>query len=323
MKKNFPIAFGVITLAIVLLAVAPFLIPVPPLDDTVPVLALADPDSLFVEVNGIQVHYKTAGTGERTFILLHGFGASQYSWREVVDPLSTLGKVVAYDRPAFGLTERPLDWEEGMNPYSPESQVALLIGLMDHLEIPQAILIGNSAGGTVALNTAVSYPDRVEALVLVDAAVYQGGGAPSWMRPALNLPQLDHLGPLLARRIAVRGDEFIYSAWSDPSLVTAEILSEYRKPLQAENWDRALWELTKVSRQSSLPEQLAGVHIPALVISGADDQIVPVELSQRLAEDLPRASLAVFPNCGHLPQEECPDAFMEAVTDFLRSRSEE
>ncbi len=56
------------------------------------------------------MHYKKYGDGEKVFILLHGFGASLFSWREIVEPLSQYGTVIAYDRPAFGLTERPMQW---------------------------------------------------------------------------------------------------------------------------------------------------------------------------------------------------------------------
>jgi alpha-beta hydrolase superfamily lysophospholipase len=105
---------------ILLLLILPFLFPVPPLEDTVPVEELDDPDSQFMQVDGLRVHYKTYGQGEPVFILLHGFGASLFSWREVIGPLSQYGTVIAYDRPAFGLTERPLEWE-GENPYSTQA----------------------------------------------------------------------------------------------------------------------------------------------------------------------------------------------------------
>lgn len=318
MSKTGKILLFTALITLILIAAGPFLIPVPPLENTVPPELLAEDESQFIEVNGIQLHYQSAGEGDHVFLLLHGFGASLYSWREVVPPLGERGTVIAFDRPAFGLTERPLEWEEGNNPYGPEAQVELTIGLMDQLGIEEAILVGNSAGGTVSLNTALAYPDRVKALVLVDAAVYQGGGAPSFIRPFLDTPQLDHLGPLLSRQISARGDAFLISAWANPDLITEEIFAGYRKPLQADNWDQALWELTKASRESTLTESLAKIKIPSLVISGEDDQIVPLEYSLRLAEDLPQASLAVFPDCGHLPQEECPQAFLEAVDQFLR-----
>ena len=131
----------VVTLVVLLLlvVVGPLLVPVPPLTDSLPAEALADEDSRFVQTNGLTVHYKTAGEGQPTFILLHGFGASLFSWREVMPALAAYGTVIAYDRPAFGLTERPLEWD-GENPYSPQAQVELVIGLMDQLNIEKAIL---------------------------------------------------------------------------------------------------------------------------------------------------------------------------------------
>jgi len=302
---------------LILLFVGPFLVPVPPLENTVPVEQLTDPDSRFIEVNGINVHYKTYGQGEPTFILLHGFGASLFSWREVTAPLAEFGTVIAYDRPAFGLTERPLKWE-GENPYSQEAQIELVIGLMDALGIERAILVGNSAGGTIAMLTALKYPQRVQSLILVDPAVYAGGGAPAWVRPLLRTPQMRHLGPLIARQIQTRGPELIELAWHDPSKITPEILEGYQKPLRLADWDKALWELTLASRESGLAERLSELTLPTLVITGDDDRIVPTEQSVRLAEELPNAQLVVIPQCGHLPHEEHPAAFMQAVTEFLK-----
>ncbi len=210
--------------------IGPFLVPVPPAPDTVPAERLADDDSRFIQVNQIQVHYKALGAGQPAFVLLHGFGASVFSWREMIQPLGALGTAVAFDRPAFGLTERPLTWEDGENPYTPEAQVELVVGLMDALHLDRAVLVGNSAGGTVAVQTALTYPERVEALVLVSPAVYEGGGAPGWTRPLLNAPQMDRLGPLLARQISERGDHFLESAWHDPGRITPDVRAGYRRP---------------------------------------------------------------------------------------------
>ena len=96
-----------------------------------------------------------------------------------------------------------------------------------------------------------------------------------------------------------------------------EIFAGYEKPLQAENWDRALWELTVSSHPLALDEHLDELSIPVLVITGDDDRIVPTEQSLRLAEDIPGATLTVIPACGHLPHEECPDEFMQAVLSFV------
>ncbi|HSQ17869.1 MAG TPA: alpha/beta hydrolase [Anaerolineales bacterium] len=316
--KALRITLAVIGVLLLLALVGPFLVPVPPLENTLSPQALADPDSQFIEINGLDVHVKTLGQGEPVFVLLHGFGASLYSWQSVIEPFSQHGMVIAFDRPAFGLTERPLTWE-GTNPYSPEAQVALVLGLLDHFGVQQAILVGNSAGGTVAMQVALAYPERVTALILVDPAVYSGGGAPALVRPLLATPQMRHLGPLIARQIQVRGPELIELAWHDPSLITPETLELYKRPLQVENWDKALWELTIASRASGLAERLSEFTLPVLVITGDDDRIVPTADSIRLAGELPNAELVVIPAAGHVPHEERPAEFMQAIEAFLTS----
>jgi pimeloyl-ACP methyl ester carboxylesterase len=307
---------NVLSVLILLVLVIPLLIPIPPLENTVSAESLADPDSRFLEVNGLKVHYKTFGDGQPVFILLHGFGASLFSWREVTGPLSKLGTVIAYDRPAFGLTERPLEWQ-GQSPYSPQAQAELVVALMDALKIDKAILVGNSAGGTVSMLAALAHPERVQALILVDAAVYAGGGAPAWSRPLLKTPQMNHLGPLISRQIQTRGKEFIELAFHDPTKITPDIFIGYQKPLQVKDWDKALWLLTVASAESGLEKRLADFTMPILVITGDDDRIVPTEQSLRLAKEIPNAILSVIPQTGHLPQEESPKDFMQAVTEFL------
>ena len=324
MKKSWKIMLIVITSMLVLLLAGPFLVPVPALADTRPARSLADPDSQFIEINGVTVHYKQMGSGEPVFILLHGFGASTFSWREVMEPLSAYGKVIAYDRPAFGLTERILAWE-GENPYTLENNLLLLLGLMDALAVDEAILVGNSAGGTVTTAFTLVYPERVQALIEVDAAIYQTMPDSALLNWLLQTPQVDHIGPLIARRLAgSQGEDFIKSAWHDPGKLEAnsEIIAGYRRPLMVENWERALWEHTKATQAPGLAGQLGQIHVPTLVITGDDDRIVPPENSLRLAEDIPGATLAVIKNCGHLPQEECPNDFMEAVDLFLQAMNQ-
>jgi pimeloyl-ACP methyl ester carboxylesterase len=319
MKKLGKIVLIVLAVLLALVLIGPLVAPVPALEGVVPPEQLADPDSLFVDVDGVTVHYKEAGQGDTALLLLHGFASSTYSWREVMAPLAEDARAVAFDRPAFGLTERPMpgDFPNGVNPYTADAQADLTIGLMDELGIEQAVLVGNSAGGTIATYTALRHPERVQALVLVDPAIYSGGGSPGWTRPLLTTPQARRIGPVLVRNIREWGYQFGQSAWHDPSRFTDEIWAEYSKPLQAENWDRALWELTQASRPLGLDQRLDELGVPVLVITGDDDRIVPTEQSIRLAGEIPGAELAVLPNCGHVPQEECPAAFLAAVEDFL------
>lgn len=315
------ILLGILVVVLLAVLVGPFLVPVRPLPGLLPPEQLADSDSRFIELNGLTTHYKIAGSGEPLILLLHGFGANLSSWKRVIEPLAGLGTVVAYDRPAFGLTERPVGAElaawPGPNPYSPDAQADQVVALIRALGFERAILVGNSAGGTVAMNTYLRYPDRVQALVLVDAAIYTGGGAPGFIRPLLRTPQVRHLGPLVARNVLSQGERLIELAWHDPGKITAEDIAAYRKPTQVENWDRALWEFTIASRDLKLAERLDEVRVPALVVTGDDDRIVPTAESIRLAADLPNADLVVFPACGHVPQEECPEAFLDAVAGFI------
>lgn len=319
MKNRWKIPLIAFAALVFLVGVGPFLVPVTPLESSVTPQELASPDSDFINIENLSIHYLKKGEGEPVFILLHGFGASTFSWREVIDPLSSLGTVIAYDRPAFGLTERPLTWE-GTNPYGMEGNIKILKGLMDAFDIEQAILVGNSAGGTLATAFALEYPERVQALIEVDAAIYQANPESKLLQWLLKTPQVDHLGPLISRRLAGQsGDAFIRSAWHDPSKLdlNPEILEGYRLPLQVGYWDVALWELTKATKPNDLSERLHEITIPTLVISGDDDQIVPVENSIQLSEDIHLAKLVILENCGHLPQEECPESFLAAVRAFL------
>lgn len=309
---------GLSIFACLALTLGPFLIPVSELEGLVTEAELADPDGKFIEVNDVTVHYKETGRGERTFILLHGFGSSVYSWREVMDDFAQYGRVIAYDRPAFGLTERPMpeDWAE--NPYGMKANVELLRGLMDALGIEKAILVGNSAGGGVSAAFALEYPERVEALLLVDPGVGGGRGPqfPEWALPLMRTPQMRHIGPLLVRDIAETGNDTILRAWSDPSKVTDEIIAEYRKPLRAENWDRALYELTFAPPYPELRPLLPNLSVPVFIIGGEDDRIIRPWYFEAIAGEIP-APLVLLSGCGHVPHEECPERFMAEAIKFL------
>jgi pimeloyl-ACP methyl ester carboxylesterase len=316
--KRFLRSLGLSLLILLLIVLfGPFLIPVSRAPGTVAPQQLADPDSHFVEINGLNVHYKMMGHGQPVFILLHGFGASLFSWHAVMEPLSAHGTVIAYDRPAFGLTERPLKWT-GQNPYSPEGNLALLLGLMDHFGAQQAILMGNSAGGTLSMQFALQYPQRVQALILVDPAVYENS-APAWVRILGKTPEMQHLGPLFVRSIQKSGLDLIRTAWHDPSRITQATWDGYTRPLKLDNWDRALWDFTMASHATGLLQQLQDFNLPILVITGEDDRIVPTVDSIKLAGVLPGAKLVVIPQAGHVPHEEQPAAFMQVVDAFVQS----
>ncbi len=130
MKKTSRVArIVLVALGVVLMsaAVVPMVIPISTAG-SVSRRDLAGPESRFVRLEGIEIHHEasSAELGRQAFVLLHGFGASTYSWREVVEPLSEIAPVIAFDRPTFGLTERPMQWR-GDSPYGPDAQILIVL----------------------------------------------------------------------------------------------------------------------------------------------------------------------------------------------------
>lgn len=302
--------------------IVPLLISPPPLGATPDPADLADSESQFLTVDGVDVHLKQWGTGKPALVLLHGTGLSVYSWRHVSAALAEQGRVVAFDLPGFGLTERPSppDWPD-YNPYSRAGRVTLTRNLLDELEIEEAVFVGNSAGGTLAVALALTHPERTAGVVLVDAAVYGGGGTPQAVRPLLRTPHLQRWGPYLLRRANPWGEPLLRRSWYNSQALPEAVVEAYERRLQVGAWDEALWQLTLASRplDEATWERLPQITVPALVITGEEDVLVPPAQSRRLAEALPNAEFVALPDCGHLPQEECPAAWETAVISFLQT----
>jgi pimeloyl-ACP methyl ester carboxylesterase len=113
------------------------------------------------------------------------------------------------------------------------------------------------------------------------------------------------------------GNDTIRKAWHDPSRIDPEVYEGYRRPLKADNWDKALYEFTIAGNPVNYSERLADLKMPVLVVTGDDDRIVPTEQSMQLSREIPGAELVVLKDCGHVPQEECPDQFMTSMQAFL------
>jgi pimeloyl-ACP methyl ester carboxylesterase len=273
----------------------------------------------FLEVDGVDLYVEKVkysgdcGCQAPLLVLLHGFGASSFSWREVSKELSQLGEVVSYDRPAFGFSERPTSWAS-TNPYSLDGQLSLLAGVIEEFgEGRKIVLVGHSAGGQVAAEFARRQPSKVSSLILVDPAIFTSGGVPAWLAWTLDIPQLDRVGPLLVGQISSSGDSVIRQSWFDESKITPEIYKGYRAPLEIKGWERAFWNFVKAPKATNLSENLAEVNQATLVITGDTDNIVPTAEAIKLVGVLPRAQLEVIADTGHLPQEESPEAFIDAI----------
>jgi pimeloyl-ACP methyl ester carboxylesterase len=274
----------------------------------------------FVRINNLNVHVVTENyAGDCNceaplIVLMHGFGASTFSWREVTQPLSKLGEVIAYDRPAFGFTERPTSWS-GVNPYGFEGNFELLDGLIaKHAAKRQVVLVGHSAGGQLAAEYARLNPTKVSALILVDPAILTTGGGPEGIEWFYQIPQIAKLGPILVSSIASSGDNLLRESFYDKSVLTQAVYDGYHQPLKVKGWEKAFWNFATASRKNKLVENLANLKTPTLLITGDRDTVVPTKDTVRLDSLLPNSELEVIRQTGHLPHEEQPAEFLASVT---------
>jgi pimeloyl-ACP methyl ester carboxylesterase len=251
-------------------------------------------------------------------ILMHGFGASTFSWRDVMKPLAKAGDVIAYDRPAFGFSDRPVAWT-GENPYGFAGNMEILKSLIGlYAKDREVILVGHSAGGLLAGEFARINPDLVQKLVLVAPAVLSSGGA-SWLSYLKVIPQVDALGPLLVQEIASSGNALLEESYYDKSQLTAAVSEGYRAPLKIIGWERAFWEFTNAPRENKFLENISSLTQSTLLITGEFDTVVATADTKKLSGLISNNKLVIIPKTAHLPQEENSKLFSQEVLSWLNN----
>ncbi len=286
--------------------------------------ALADEDGLFATLDGYTVYYLDRGPKDGPpVILLHGFLGSVIDWTNTFPALTEAGyRVIAYDRPPFGLSDK----RTALN-YSLQAMTDLTAALMDALDIDRAAIIGHSAGGLVAANFALRYPERVEKLVLIAGAVGITGSAEEGSSPFRFLGNIDPDSPLAQNLIRTFftgnfGQEMLGQAVNDPAAIDPELLAKRERGLKVKGWEGGLLAFV---RDSLLPEsqidleQLRTVTRPVLLVWGEADQIVPITVGEKLAELFPNDTWISYPDIGHLPMDEAPEQLNADLLEFLGS----
>jgi pimeloyl-ACP methyl ester carboxylesterase len=310
---------GAVVLALIL--VVPFLIPVQT-TGTATYKEVAGEGATFASAQGIDIYYEKTDfvcqegkncSNPPVIFLMHGFGANTFSFREVTEPLSQLGDVIAYDRPGFGLSERPTSWE-GENPYGSIGQDLILDQLITEFASGRdVILVGHSAGGTLAAQYVVDNKDAIQGLILISPAILSTGGSPSWLNWVFSIPQLDHLGPLLVSSIASSGMDLLNESWYNKNLITEEVKAGYREPLSVIGWEEGFWEFNRAPRAFDVKDRLDEITIPTLLLTGDTDTVVATADTEALANMIKDSVLFVIPQSGHLAQEETPADTMKAI----------
>lgn len=263
-----------------------------------------------LDVAGIKTHLVRAGKGEPV-LLLHGLGASSYTWRFAVPELARRYEVFAPDLPGFGRTDKPWDFD-----YSIAGLHAWVTAFMDRVGVEKARFAGNSMGGVITLWTAMDAGHRVQKMALFGTPAYPEN------RPRLLWPLS---WPVVGRVYEwMLGDATLrYMArktFVDQSKVTEELISEYGAPLKTAAGRRAVAEFI---RRAIPPDWQARVALyprllqETLVLVGDSDTMVDHRGAHRLSQDLPRARFEYLRGCGHAPQEDAPDRVVPLLQEFF------
>ncbi|KAL2243429.1 uncharacterized protein LOC105157549 isoform X1 [Sesamum indicum] len=310
--------------------------PTSPLSEHVPILSLNENTE-----EDEQTKLRPPPTGQDLeanqqfgIVLIHGFGGGVFSWRKVMGVLARqIGcTVAAFDRPGWGLTSRPRkkEWEDNQssNPYKIDNQVELLLSFCLEMGFSSVVLVGHDDGGLLAMkaaqkvqSSANSMKLEIKGVVLLNVSLSREL-VPSFARILLrtSLGKKHLVRPLLRTEITQVVNR---RAWYDATKLTTEVLSLYKAPLHVEGWDEALHEIGKLSYETVLsPQDAASLlkaveTLPVLVITGAEDFLVPLNSVQTMASKLVNSRLVAISGCGHLPHEECPKALLAALSPFI------
>jgi len=269
--------------------------------------------SRFMEVDGVRLHYQEAGDPEGPpMILIHGFAASNLVWSKVFLEFAAAGyRVIAPDLPGYGYSGKPRHLD-----YTIASQAEMIVSFLKRLEIDRAVFLGSSYGAAVAATIALDHAGLVEKLIMV-GAVNNNKPTRYLLMRLFGSPIIgDILSPLLvgSRRLLRLRMKRVYDRHSwvlDERRVDARHL-----PLRTRGAHRAIirtvrrWDAERVSRDAHLLTQ------PTLLLWGDTDREVPLADGERLHEAIAGSRLMVFRECGHLPHEEYPQAFVRVVLEF-------
>ena len=248
----------------------------------------------FVEVDGCRTHLRRAGAGS-PLVFLHGATGAPVIL-PFMEKLATRFDVLVPEHPGYGRSDEPA-WLENIH-----DMAYFYLDFLKALDLRDVTLIGGSMGGWIAMEMAVRDTSRLRNVILVGPA---GIAAPG-VQPAdiFLLPT----------------EEVVRRLFHDPKLAQQRLA----EPLSAEAIDIGLKNRHTTARlgweprlhDPFLPKWLHRIDVPVKIIWGREDRILPVAFLDELRKLMPKAQTEVFENCGHLPQAEMADRFVESVFKF-------
>lgn len=266
---------------------------------------------------------RVLGHGPDLALLLHGWPETGRCWHRVAPLLGRAGyRVACPDLKGFGRSDAP------RNGYDSQTLADEISRLITNLHVRKAVVVGHDWGGAVALATAFRHPGRVTALVIANSPYRRLDLRHAWHVPLFNLPLLPEMA--FALRAGYLVPAALRYAASVPDAFPDEVVDEYVRAV-ADNprgWlsyyrtlsrravvDRFRGAVRRVNPLSTRPSTPHRLRVPAAVVWGTEDPVLPMVLGRATARDL-GADFVPVPGSGHFPHEEDPQAFAEAVVDL-------
>ena len=280
-----------------------------------------NPASHFVDLpGGYHVHYQDDGAASGTgsggppvLVLLHGFGDSYTSWEGWVRELKSRRRVISVDFPGHGLTRAPAG-----TVLRPDSLADFVDSFAAALALPKFAVAGNSMGGGVAWQLAVRHPERINALILVDAGGFTNDKPPAEVPLAFRILKYP-LGRAFLRNIDNRFliREGLKTDVYDKSLITPAVVDRWAEFQRAPGHRAILMSVNLGGQPADLAAMLGTIKVPTLILWGDADLLLEPASARKFAAAIPGAKLLTYPQVGHLPQIEIPARSAAAVAEFL------
>ncbi|HEY4169164.1 MAG TPA: alpha/beta hydrolase [Reyranella sp.] len=270
------------------------------------------PPSTFIDVGGTRAHVLDQGKSDgMPLVLIHGSLESLQVWDGWVDQLKDRYRLISVDLPGHGLTG---PWARGE--YTVDAYADFIEVLADTLRLDRFAIAGHSLGGAVAWTFAATRPERVNHLILVDAAAFPRASGPTWRTRLARAPVIGDIGIYFKPEWVVR--DALKEIYADPAMVTPERVRRFAELQRYPGNRKATLQRTRTQEPLD-PTPLKHLEVPTLIIWGAQDRWTPVADAFRLQTDIKGAKLALFAKAGHNPMEEDPKGTAAAVAGFLPS----
>jgi 3-oxoadipate enol-lactonase len=259
----------------------------------------------YAKRSGVNIYYETYGKGT-PIVFLHPFSTNGYIWYFQNFTFAQSNKCVVIDERGHGRSDKP---QQG---YAIKEMAADVVAVLDELKIDKAILVGNSIGGMLTMQTNLDNPDRVLANVIVSSGTNMAAGMPPEAKAAFQKDPVATMGAML---------EVTFSAKSKRE--KPELLDLMRASFAVEdNFPRHTF-FASISDPSgvfnwNISDQLKNIRKPTLILAGEEDQATPVAANKFLADNIPGAQLRVIKDVGHFYQLESPAAFNQELAQFVK-----